>query len=145
MCKWMCACCFLYRGNSSRAAGFARKLVVLSCASKECSKRQDNTLPLPFPRDDTKSQLWNEKCFIHCLRMIAIALDNGYQSEVEQMVQSCKGEFKKTAIKGFGRMKNKCISKDDHYHAEYPRCSACFLTLEFAQSSHLPYGYCCCY
>jgi len=104
-------------------------LIVSSCGPDACARRQDEALPLPFPRDNTKSQLWNEKCFIHCLRMIAIALDNEYQTDVEKMVEHRKGEFKKTAIKGFGRMKNKCVSKDDHYHDPYPRLDWSFVPL----------------
>ena len=91
------------------------------CGPDECTRRQDEALPLPFPRDATKSQLWDEQCFIHCLRMIAIAIDDDYQAAVGTMVKDCNGEFKSTAIKGYGRMKNKCVSKDDHYHDPYPR------------------------
>ena len=61
--------------------------------------------------------------------MIAIALDDEYQTDVEKMVEHRKGEFKKTAIKGFGRMKNKCVSKDDHYHDPYPRLDWSFAPL----------------
>ena len=98
-----------------------RSLSVSKCGPDECARRQDEALPLLFPRDATKSQLYNEQCFIHCLRMIAIGIDDGYQAAVETMVKDCNGEFKSTAIKGYGRMKNKCVSKDDHYHDPYPR------------------------
>ena len=100
------------------------------------------------------SQLWNEQSFIHCLRMVAMGIDNLYQGTVNEVCsflckvlfvkipnlcilsdvvtflallisgQVCtrsKGEFKKTAIKGYVRMKNKMLSKEDHYHEAYPR------------------------
>jgi hypothetical protein len=98
-----------------------RNLCVSKCGPDECARRQDGALPRPFERDTTKSQLWSEKCFIHCLRMIAVAIDGDYQAAVETMVKDCKGEFKSTAIKGYGRMHNKCVSKEDHYHDPYPR------------------------
>ena len=96
-------------------------MVVSPCGADASARRQDDALPLPFPRDPAKSQLWNEKCFIHCLRLIAIGIDDQFQKTVEAMVVGRKGAFKKTDIKGYGRMKNKCVSKNDHYHEQYPR------------------------
>jgi hypothetical protein len=110
-----------FTGNRQGVKDGGRRLVVSSCGPEACTRRQDGVLPLPFPRDDSKSQLCDEKCFIHCLRMIAIGIDDLYHTEVAKVVQRCKGEFKKTAIKGFGRMRSKCTSKNDHYNERYPR------------------------
>jgi hypothetical protein len=97
------------------------RMNVFPCGIETCVRRQDGILPIPFPRNFRKSQLWNEKCFIHCLRLIAIGIDDQFQTAVEGIVEDHKGTFKKSAIKGFDRMKNKCVSKEDHYHDEYPR------------------------
>ena len=43
-------------------------------------------------------------------------------------VQVCirsQGEFRETAIKGYVRMRNKTISKEDHYYEAYPRLALC--------------------
>jgi hypothetical protein len=55
--------------------------------------------------------------------MIAIAINGRFQQEVEVVCQRCSGEVRKSAIKSFGRMARKCVSKDDHYFAQYPRPS----------------------
>jgi hypothetical protein len=41
--------------------------------------------------------------------------------DVGEICRGSEGDFYKTGIKGFTRMKNKCISKDDHYFEAYPR------------------------
>ena len=49
-------------------------------------------------------------------------------SSIFPITQVCirsKGEFKETAIKGYVRMRNKTISKDDHYYEAYPRFTSC--------------------
>ena len=92
------------------------------CDESECSKRLDDILPLPYEQDTSKSQLWNEMSFIHVLRMIAAGIEEDYEQAVESVSDRCGGKFKATAIKGYGRMANKCTSKDDHYDGEYPRC-----------------------
>jgi ankyrin repeat protein len=55
------------------------------------------------------------------MRMIAMAIDERFQKAVEAVCTNRRGAFRKTAIKGFARMKNKCISRNDHYHEPYPR------------------------
>jgi hypothetical protein len=76
-----------------------------------------------FPQNVAYSQVWNEKCFIHVLRMVAMAIDLMYQEIVQKICEDCNGSFRTTEIKGFVRMKNKCISKEDHYYEAYPRSS----------------------
>ncbi len=101
------------------------QFVVVRCSQKECARRQDEAMhPLEsgiFPQNEAHSQVWNEKCFIHVLRMVAMAIDLMYQEIVRKMCEDCNGSFRDTEIKGFVRMKNKCISKEDHYHETYPR------------------------
>jgi ankyrin repeat protein len=103
-------------------------LKVVPCASDEGERRQDGAMPtnelgFEFPRNLAHSQLWNEKCFIHCIRMVAMGIDESYQKVVNEVCTRSKGSFKATAIKGYVRMLNKCISKDDHYWEDYPRPS----------------------
>jgi hypothetical protein len=105
-------------GSSSAGSDL---LIVAPCKPEACVKRQDAALPFPFPQNPAFSQFWNEQCFIHCLRMIAMGIDLSYQDAVEEVCRSSKGHFKRTPIKGYPRMKNKCISKKDHYYEEYPR------------------------
>ena len=103
------------------------QFVVERCSQEECARRQDESMHPPesgiFPQNEAHSQVWNEKCFIHVLRMVAMAIDLKYQEIVQKICEDCNGSFRKTEIKGFVRMKNKCISKEDHYYEEYPRSS----------------------
>jgi hypothetical protein len=107
----------------SKTGGGVLPLTVSPCEKKQSSQRLDDILPLPYPKNANKSQLWNEKSFIHCIRMIAIAIEETYEQAVEVACETSAGQFRATAIKGFGRMANKCISKDDHAHQAYPRPS----------------------
>ncbi len=78
-----------------------------------------------FTRNVSHSQFWNEKVWIHVLRMIAMAIDGHYQDAVDKVCTACDGMFSAAEIKGFVRMKNKCISKEDHYYGAYPRLGRC--------------------
>ena len=101
------------------------QFVVERCSQEECARRQDEAMhPLEsgiFPQNVAHSQVWNEKCFIHVLRMVAMAIDLKYQEIVQKICENCDGSFRKTEIKGFVRMKNKCVSKEDHFYEAYPR------------------------
>ena len=101
------------------------KFVVEGCSREECARRQDESMHPPeigiFPQNVAHSQVWNEKCFIHVLRMVAMAIDLKYQEIVQTICEDCDGSFRKTEIKGFVRMKNKCVSKEDHFYEAYPR------------------------
>ena len=103
------------------------QFVVERCSQGECARRQDEAMhPLESgisPQNVAHSQVWNEKCFIHVLRMVAMAIDQMFQEIVQKICEDCNGSFRKTEIKGFVRMKNKCISKEDHYYEAYPRSS----------------------
>ncbi len=107
------------------------QFVVVRCSQEECARRQDEL----FPQNAAHSQVWNEKCFIHVLRMVAMAIDLMYQDIVQKVCNDCNGSFRKTEIKGFVRMKNKCISKEDHYYEAYPRS---VLTEQMAISKQNP-------
>ena len=98
------------------------QFVVERCSQEECARRQDECIKSGiFPQNVAHSQVWNEKCFVHVLRMVAMAIDLMYQKIVQEICEDCNGSFRKTEIKGFVRMKNKCISKEDHYYEAYPR------------------------
>ena len=99
-----------------RSAAF----LVVGSLTKRCTVRQDCTLP-EFTQNPQYSQLWNEQCFIHCLRMISMGIDVSFQKAVEKVCLQSNGMFKGAPIKGYVRMKNKCVSKDDHYSEKYPR------------------------
>jgi hypothetical protein len=118
------------------------QFVVEQCSQEECARRQDECMwPAEcgiFPQNVTRSQLWNEKCFIHVLRMVAMAIDLMYQEIVQKICEDCHGSFVNTEIKGFVRMKNKCISKEDHYYEAYPRS---VLTEQMAISKQNPNSY----
>ena len=115
------------------------QFVVERSSPEECARRQDEGMhPFEsgiFPQNAAHSQVWNEKCFIHVLRMVAMAIDLMYQEIVQKICEDCNGSFRNTEIKGFVRMKNKCISKEDHYHEAYPRC---VLTEQMAMSKQKP-------
>ena len=95
---------------------------------EDCIRRQDDPMRGPnsgvgaiFSQNVNHSQFWNEKVWIHVLRMIAMAIDGLYQDAVDKVCTVCDGMFSAAEIKGFVRMKNKCISKEDHYYGAYPR------------------------
>ncbi len=95
---------------------------------EDCIRRQDDPMLAPnsgvgviFSQNSNHSQFWNEKVWIHVLRMIAMAIDGLYQDAVDEVCTACDGIFIAAEIKGFVRMKNKCISKEDHYYGDYPR------------------------
>jgi len=117
--------------------------VTTPCSKEDGVRRQDGIMPssnaesgVPGWRMNPDfSQLWNEKGFIHCLRMVAMGINHRFQKAVEKICIRSKGEFKQTAIKGYGRMSNKMISKDDHYYEAYPRPS---LNIDINRN-------CCCF
>ncbi len=95
---------------------------------EDCIRRQDDPMRAPnsgagviFSQNVNHSQFWNEKVWIHVLRMIAMAIDGLYQEAVDKVCTSCGGIFRAAEIKGLVRMRNKCISKEDHYYGAYPR------------------------
>jgi hypothetical protein len=97
-------------------------------SAEDCIRRQDDPMRAPnsgvgviFSQNVNHSQFWNEKVWIHVLRMVAMAIDDLYQKAVGEVCTACDGVFSPTEIKGFVRMKNKCISKEDHYYGAYPR------------------------
>ncbi len=96
-------------------------------SAEDCTRRQDDPMRAPnsgeviFSQNVNHSQFWNEKVWIHVLRMIAMAIDGLYQDAVNKICTACGGIFNAAEIKGFVRMKNKCISKEDHYYGAYPR------------------------
>ena len=96
---------------------------VVPCGSEEGVRRQDAAMPASFQQNPAYSQLWNEQCFIHVIRMIAMAVDALFQTLVSGVCEDSSGAFKGCTIKGFVRMLNKCISQDDHYGEDYPRPS----------------------
>jgi ankyrin repeat protein len=53
--------------------------------------------------------------------MVGMAIDRRFQSHVREVCESCRGEFYPAPMKGYQRMKEKCLSKDDHYYKTYPR------------------------
>ncbi len=97
-------------------------------SAEDCIRRQDDIMRAPnsgvgviFTQNVKRSQFWNEKVWIHVLRMIAMAIDGLYQDAVDKVCTTCDGMFSAAEIKGFARMKNKCMSKEDHYYGAYPR------------------------
>jgi hypothetical protein len=95
---------------------------------ENCIRRQDDPMRAPnsgvgviFSQNVNHSQFWNEKVWIHVLRMLAMAIDGLYQEAVDKVCTACDGMFGAAEIKGFVRMKSKCISKEDHYYGAYPR------------------------
>ena len=95
--------------------------VVAAGSEDEGVRRQDCAMPRAFPQDTSCSQLWNERCFIHCIRMIAMGIDESFQTSVREVCKDAGGAFKTCMIKGFVRMSNKCVSYADHYGEAYPR------------------------
>jgi hypothetical protein len=93
-------------------------LEVAPCIASEGVRRQDGTMLIPFPQNKAHSQLWNEQCYIHYIRMLAMGIDTSYQKVVGEVCSRSKGVFKSCTIKGYVRMLNKCLSRDDHYGEE---------------------------
>ena len=130
-----CCCCPVSPLRSDPRA----PLAAVRCDESECSKRLDDILPLPYEQDSSRSQLWNEMSFIHLLRMIAAGIEEHYERAVEGVSKRCGGAFRATAIKGYGRMANKCISKLDHYDGAYPRCVGVCVCATLSSRNTLPF------
>jgi hypothetical protein len=94
---------------------------VIPCSANEGERRLDSTMPRSFPWRKAHSQLWSEKCYIHCMRMVAMGIDASFQKLVHRLCVRCKGVYTACSIKGYVRMMNKCLSPDDHLLEEYPR------------------------
>jgi len=103
-------------------AGGDSVFVVSPCSYfAECTKRQDHVLQRPFSLNLNRSQVWNEQCFIHCMRLVSMGIDTGYQRAVGPVCERSKGAFKAAPIKGYKRMRNKMTSINDHQLEAYPR------------------------
>jgi hypothetical protein len=80
------------------------QFVVERCSQEECARRQDESMHPPesgiFPQNAAHSQVWNEKCFIHVLRMVAMAIDVMYQEIVKKVCKDCNGSFRKHGNQG---------------------------------------------
>jgi hypothetical protein len=94
---------------------------VIPCNANEGERRLDSTMPIPFPQIKAHSQLWSEKCYIHAIRMVAMGIDASFQQLIRKVCVRSKGIYTSCCIKGFVRMMNKCLSRDDHLLEEYPR------------------------
>ena len=53
--------------------------------------------------------------------MVGMGIDGLYQNEVKGVCISSTGDFRGTPIKGYVRMTNKLMSKNDHYYEMWPR------------------------
>ena len=80
-----------------------------------------------LPIENLCGGLWHEfeyeACSIHMLRLIAMAIDEEYQETAKMALQKFDGryEFRGAPIKGDARMRNKCVSVDDHRPEPKPR------------------------
>jgi hypothetical protein len=74
---------------------------VALCGQDEGAQTQAAAMPTEFPQNPVYSQLWNETCFIHCIRMIAMAVDALFQTLASGVCQKSNGAFTGCAIKGF--------------------------------------------
>jgi hypothetical protein len=92
---------------------------VVPCDADEVQRQ---TVSMSFSQAaGSRSQLWNEKCYIHCLRMVAMAVDALYQALVKEICTRSNGIFSSPVIKGYVRMMNKCLSPENHRWEQFPR------------------------
>ena len=65
----------------------------------------------------------HEATAIHMLRLIAMAINDDYQEAAKAALHEFEGryEFRPAPIKGDARMRNKCVSVDDHRPERKPR------------------------
>ena len=52
--------------------------------------------------------------YIHVLRMVAMAIDTDYQSEIANLAKEYNGEHRAAELKGVARMWNKLMARNDH-------------------------------
>ena len=84
--------------------------------------RQDHpAVGLAPPPGADPTTLEGESVYIHFLRLVALALNEKFQTLVERVVDPLGGEHKGCAIKGDARMRNKALAADDHRYATKPR------------------------
>ena len=62
-----------------------------------------------------------ENQFIHLVRLIAMAVAEDFHKTCEDIHNVHSGEWRKPKIKGDARMRNKCLSSEDHLHCLKPR------------------------
>lgn len=86
-------------------------------------QRQDCPGGVPTPPWDFA--VWGtEWVYIHVLRLLATAVDTQFIADVESWIGHdllVDGKTSHNGIKGFERMANKMVSKDDHRHSPRPR------------------------
>ena len=86
------------------------------------SLRQDNPLVgLTAGSTLDLSDFNGESIYIHFLRLLALLLNDLFQQQVKNIVESLGGEHKGCAIKGDARMRNKALAPDDHRYEKKPR------------------------
>jgi hypothetical protein len=68
-----------------------------------------------------RRMIFDEEAYIHILRMMGMAINDRFQSAVREACESSGGEFHAAPMKGYQRMMDKCLSRDDHFYESYPR------------------------
>ena len=95
------------------------------------TKRQDSpgfgAPPLMSMVNWPEAYIDAEEAYIHFLRMIAYAVDDAYHMALNECIQPYIVDKKLfhhnglSSIKGYVRMRNKMLSKEDHRYREKPR------------------------
>jgi ankyrin repeat protein len=85
--------------------------------------RQDHPLVglVPSSAMRTNETFIGESSYIHTIRLVASVLDPRFQSTVKDIVAPFNGDYKRCAIKGDARMRNKALAHDGHRYLAKPR------------------------
>ena len=94
----------------------------LEAVAQVAHLRQDHpAVGLAPPPGADPTTLEGESVYIHFLRLVALALNEKFQTLVKRVVKPLRGKHKGCAIKGDARMRNKALAADDHRYATKPR------------------------
>jgi ankyrin repeat protein len=84
--------------------------------------RQDHVLVGLVPSSTMDMETFiGESEYLHAVRLLALALNDRFQTTVKNLVTPLQGDHKGCAIKGDARMRNKALAADDHRNEPVPR------------------------
>ena len=81
--------------------------------------------PVQFSNDDYIGSLGRECVYLHFLSMLAMALNDAFQSSVEEKLSKAgvSHTFYRSAVKSYERMYTKMLSREDHGQLPPPRAA----------------------
>ena len=90
--------------------------------NQKITLRQDHVLVGLVPSSTMDMETFiGESKYLHAVRLLALAVNDRFQTTVKNLVTPLQGDHKGCAIKGDARMRNKALAADDHRNEPVPR------------------------